>query len=75
MKVLGVSGFNYSCAIRKPSDRRFHKAEGFSRENVPVFCDLLEAEFKKHIHLHERVFSVDDTGASVDQSRVSQQHH
>ena len=57
-------------SILKPTATTFSRANGFNKEAVDGFFDLLEAELEKHNYPADRVFNVDETGISVVQSKI-----
>ena len=57
-------------SIRTPTGTSIHRAEGFNKENVTHFFNILEAEFEKHKYPADRVFNVDENGLSIVQSKV-----
>lgn len=56
--------------ILKPTATSFSRANGFNKDAVHGFFDILEAEFQKHPYPPDRIFNVDETGLSVVQSKV-----
>lgn len=57
-------------SVLKPSATSFSRANGFNKEAVDNFFDILEAEYAKHNYPADRVFNVDETGISVVQSKI-----
>lgn len=58
-------------SILKPSATSISRANGFNKQAVDNFFNLLEAEFSKHKYPADRVFNVDESGVSVVQSKIS----
>ncbi|XP_063243011.1 uncharacterized protein LOC134542569 isoform X1 [Bacillus rossius redtenbacheri] len=67
-----MSRHKESISILKPSATSSARANGFNREAVNTFYDLLEAEFQINNYSADRVFNVDESGISVVQSKVSE---
>lgn len=55
--------------LLKPTAATLSKANGFNREDVGRFFDILDFELKKHKYPADRVFNVDETGISIVQSK------
>ncbi|KAJ4438714.1 hypothetical protein ANN_14661 [Periplaneta americana] len=56
--------------IHKPIGTSFSRANGFNREAINKFFDMLEAECDKHSYPADRVYNVDETGLTVVQSKI-----
>ncbi|KAJ4440331.1 hypothetical protein ANN_08470 [Periplaneta americana] len=56
--------------IHKPIGTSFSRANGFNREAINKFFDMLEAEYDKHSYPADRVYNVDETGLTVVQSKI-----
>ncbi|XP_046685495.1 uncharacterized protein LOC124371207 [Homalodisca vitripennis] len=56
--------------IHKPMGTSFSRANGFNREAIGKFFDILEAEYDKHNFTADRVYNVDETGLTVVQSKI-----
>lgn len=56
--------------ILKPTATSYSSANGFNKDAVHSFFDILESEFEKHAYPADRIFNVDETGISVVQSKV-----
>lgn len=59
-------------SIRKPTGTSISRANGFNKESINNFFDLLEAEYEKHKFTADRVFNVDETGLSIVQTKIPQ---
>lgn len=57
-------------SVLKPAATSFSRANGFNKDAVNHFFDILETEYEKHTYPPDRVFNVDETGVSVVQSKI-----
>ncbi|KAI4460383.1 hypothetical protein MML48_5g00014519 [Holotrichia oblita] len=58
-------------AVLKPTATSFSKANGFNKDVVDGFFDILETEYGTKKYDPDRIFNVDETGLSVVQSKVA----
>nr|CAD7460512.1 unnamed protein product [Timema tahoe] len=59
-------------SLRRPTGTSYAHAEGFTKEMVLLFFDLLESEYEKNRYEADRIWDVDETGLSVVQSKLPQ---
>lgn len=67
---LFIRRHQHKLTIHKPIGTSFSRANGFNKDAVNKFFDLLTAEYEKHSYAADRVFNVDETGLSVVQSKI-----
>lgn len=58
-------------AILKPTASSFSRANGFNKDVVDGFFDILETEYGTKKYGPDRIFNVDETGLSIVQSKVA----
>lgn len=56
--------------IHKPIGTSFSRANGFNKEAIDKFFDMLQTEYDKHSFSADRVYNVDETGLTVVQSKI-----
>nr|CAD7255963.1 unnamed protein product [Timema shepardi] len=56
----------------RPTGTSYARVEGFTKEMVLPFFNLLESEYEKHRYVADRIWNVDKTGLSLVQSKVPQ---
>ncbi|XP_023238520.1 uncharacterized protein LOC111637281 isoform X2 [Centruroides sculpturatus] len=59
-------------SLRRPTRMSYACTEGFTKEKVLQFFDLLDSEYKKHRYEADRIWNVGETGLIVMQSKVVQ---
>ncbi|KAJ4425644.1 hypothetical protein ANN_27840 [Periplaneta americana] len=67
---LSIRRHKNKLTIHKPIGTSFSRANGFNREAINKFFDMLEAEYDKHSYPADRVYNVDETGLTVVQSKI-----